>query len=142
MRHSLAKLFTGLVGLLAMSAAVPASAQPADEDIIVTSRYGAVPDHVQTVSQSVGYADLDLSTDAGRDILKHRLRLTARFLCDKLGESDTTSGVTPSCRDAAYKDALQRAGTVWEHFAPRGTAWVAPPAWHAPYPADWERAYP
>lgn len=129
-------------GLAASAIAFPAAAQPASEEIIVTGRYGRVPDNVQTVSQSVSYADLDLSTKAGRDELRHRVNLTARFLCDKLGESSTGDALAPSCRQAAVKDALDRVGTIEQSFAPRGTAWVRPPAWTAPYPGDWITRYP
>lgn len=113
------------------------------EELTVTGHYGRVPDNVQTASQVVGYADLDLSTQAGRRMLRHRVSLTARYLCEKLGESDVGSGpVVPSCRDAATKDAMQRVGTIEAGFAPRGTAWVAPAPWAAPYPADWDTRYP
>ena len=60
--------------------AAPVLAQPTTEDIIVEGRYGTVPDSVKTLSQAVSYADLDLSTQAGRDLLRQRIRLTARFL--------------------------------------------------------------
>jgi UrcA family protein len=126
---------------LTTAVAVPAVAQPSEE-IVVTGRYGSVPDSVKSLSQAVSYADLDLSTPAGRDELRRRVRLTARFLCDKLGESDTSSGVTPSCRDASTRDAMARVGTIQEGFAPRGTSWVAPPAWQPPYPPDWVTRYP
>lgn len=123
-------------------AAQHAVAQPVDEDIVVTGRYGRVPDNVQSVSQAVSYADLDLSLKADRDELRHRLNLTARFLCDKLGESDTSTSITPSCRDAAVHDAMDRLGTVEQHFAPRGSAWVRGTRWSAPYPSDWYTRYP
>jgi len=125
-----------------IAVASPVIAQPSSEEIIVTGRYGRVPDSVQSLSQAVSYADLDLSTAAGRSELRHRLNLTARFLCDKLGESDTSTGIVPSCRDAAVKDAMARAGTIEEKFAPRGTTWVAGPAWAPPYPSDWTTKYP
>jgi len=125
-----------------LGAAVPAVAQSSDEEVIVTGRYGPMPDNVQSLSQSVSYADLDLSTAAGRAEFRHRLRLTARFLCEKLGESDTATSVAPSCRDAAVRDALDRAGTLEAHFAPRGTTWVAGPAWQPPYPEAWVSKYP
>ena len=131
-------------GLLAASAftAQHAVAQPVDEDIVVTGRYGRVPDNVQSLSQAVSYADLDLSLKADRDELRHRLNLTARFLCDKLGESDTSTSITPSCRDSAVKDAMDRLGTVEQHFGPRGTTWVRGTRWAAPYPSDWYTRYP
>ena len=108
----------------------------------MTGRYGRVPDSVQSLSQAVSYADLDLSTKAGRDALHHRVALTARYLCDKMGESSTASPIAPSCRDAAVKDAMGRVGTIEEGFAPRGTTWVAGTRWQAPYPADWTQRYP
>jgi len=119
----------------------PAFAQPSEE-IVVMGRYGAAPDSARSLSQAVSYADLDLSTPAGRTELRRRLNLTARFLCDKLGESASSTGPAPSCRDAATRDALARVGTIEEKFAPRGTAWVAPPAWQPPYPPDWVTRYP
>src|SRR3546814_5192855 len=67
-----------------------AIAQDSPEAIIVTGEYGEVPDSVRTLSQAVSYADLDLSKEAGRDMLRHRVSLTARFLCDKLGETNTS----------------------------------------------------
>ncbi|MBW8786075.1 MAG: UrcA family protein, partial [Novosphingobium sp.] len=108
-------------------AAAPVLAQPAPpagappDEIIVTGRYGTVPESVRSLSQPVSYADLDLSTEAGRKELAHRVSLTARFLCDKLGEPTTSYGPVPSCRDAAVRDAMSRVGTIEEHFAPRGT---------------------
>jgi UrcA family protein len=129
-----------LMGAAIFGLAAPAMAQ-ADEDIVVTGRYGNVPDNVQSLSQRVSYADLDLATDSGRRILKQRISLTARYLCDKLGETDA-GPVVPNCRDAAARDALDRVGTWEAHVAPRGTAWVAGPAWQPPYPSDWDDRYP
>jgi len=127
--------------LLLASTALPAFAQT-NEEIIVTGRYGTAPDSVQSLSQNVSYADLDLSTKAGKEELRRRLSLTARFLCDKLGEPTTASPPVPSCRDAATNDAMQRVGTIEASFAPRGTGWVAPSPWQAPYPAEWAKRYP
>jgi UrcA family protein len=117
----------------------PVVVAPAPEQIVIVGHYGRVPDNADSASQIIGYGDLDLSIPADRDILRHRISLTARYLCDKLGESDTGSG---SCRDEATRDAMRRVGTIWEHFAPRGTAWVRPPAWVAPYPQTWVTQYP
>jgi UrcA family protein len=125
-----------------MSMAAPAAAQSSVEELTVTGRYGRAPDSVRSLSQTVSYADLDLSTGAGKREFRHRLQLTARYLCEKLGESNTGDAVAPSCRDAAVKDAMQRAGTLEAHFAPRGTTWTAGPAWAAPYPTDWVTKYP
>ena len=119
-----------------------ALAQDAPEEIVVTGEFGRAPDSVKSLSQVVSYADLDLSTQEGRNELRHRVNLTARFLCEKLGESDSSSPIAPSCRQAATRDAMNRVGKVESTFAPRGTTWVSPPAWQSPYPADWSTRYP
>lgn len=131
-----------MAGAAIVGFAAPSMAQ-SDEELVVTGRYGGtMPESVKSLSQTVSYADLDLSSAAGRAEFRHRIRLTARFLCGKLGENDTATGVGPSCRDAATQDAVKRAGTLEAHFAPRGTTWVAGPAWSAPYPAAWISQYP
>jgi len=137
---------TALCGLLA-SMVMPGLAAPAlaqsGEEIIVTGRWGRVPEDVATLSQSISYADLDLSLASDRRELQHRVNLTARYLCDKLGEKDSmTSSPIPTCRDAASQDALKRVGTMEASFAPRGTTWVRPSRWSAPYPSTWESQYP
>jgi UrcA family protein len=152
---SLPTLRWSLLGVVFLASAVPVVAQPAPvvvvqpapvvvaqpapEEIVIVGHYGRVPDNVDSLSMTVGYADLDLSYPADRKILRHRIALTARFLCDKLGESDTGPG---SCRDAATQDALRRVGTIEAHFAPRGTTWVRPQPWTPPYPVVWIQQYP
>lgn len=134
------------IGLLIAGAAIMATAAPAlaqaEEELVVTGRYGPVPDSVTSLSQTVSYADLDLSTVGGRAEFRHRLKLTARYLCEKLGESDTAPSVGQSCRQAAVDDAMRRAGTLEAHAAPRGTTWVASSRWTAPYPGEWVSRYP
>jgi hypothetical protein len=74
-------------------AGTPAFAQTVDE-LTVTGRLG--PDGApRSLSQAVSYGDLD--KDAARD------------LCDRLGESNTAyAPIVPSCRDAAYNDAISQ----------------------------------
>lgn len=117
----------------------PVVAAPVPDQIVIVGHYGTLPERVQSASVAVGYGDLNLSVPADRDILRHRISLSARYVCDRLGESDIGPG---SCRDEATRDALQRVGTIWEHAAPRGTAWVRPPAWVPPYPQAWVQQYP
>jgi UrcA family protein len=131
-----------LGGAVLAATAAPAFAQYEDEEITVTGRYGTVPDSAPSLSQAISYRDLDLSTQAGRAELRHRVKLTARYLCGKLGESNSTSGVGQSCQQAATEDALKRVGTIEEGFAPRGTAWAAGSPWAPPYPSDWSSRYP
>ena len=127
--------------LLALALAAPGAvrAQTTVEELTVTGPYGD-PDNIRSISQAVGFGDLDLATDVGRHEFKHRIALTARFLCDKLGESDTSDGVAPSFRDAATRDADAQADAVIAHFS--RAAWVARPAWAAPYPTTWVETYP
>lgn len=143
MKRALVSL--GLPGLLMGAAFVAPSAgiaQPGSEDIVIYGRYrDRVPDRSPSASQVVSYADLDLSTGWGRDELKHRVRLAARYLCDKLNEGPAV-GAADDCRSTAYRDAMDRIGTVEQHFAPRGTAWVRPAPWTAPWTADWASRYP
>lgn len=138
-----ARLFPALckLGLGAAIAAVsmPAMAQDYYEDeIVVFGSYERVPEDVQSLSQTVSFADLDLSTEWGWSEFKTRVSLTARYLCDKLGEPRFASYPATSCRRAAERDAMRRLGTHAQYRAPRDTAWVAGPDWVPPYPADWE----
>lgn len=135
-------LFAIVAGLGAAAASLPASAQSSVEELVVTGRLGNVPDSAKSLSRPVSYADLDLSTEAGRRVLHQRVSLTARWLCDKLGEGGSGDSLAPSCREAAVKDAKARLGTLEAGAAPRGTTWVAGPAWATPYPAEWSTKYP
>ncbi|MBD3761459.1 UrcA family protein [Rhizorhabdus sp.] len=127
--------------LITISVPSPLLAQSAEEELVVTGQYGTMPDSVKSLSQAVSYHDLDLSTGSGRAEIRHRIKLTSRYLCEKLGESGSSSGVVPSCEQAATTDAMKRIGTIEESFSPRGTTWVAGPAWAPPYPADWAKRY-
>ena len=115
--------------------------QDQQDDIVVQGRWGRVRDDVDTLSQRVSYADLDLRYAEDRRELRHRVDLTARYLCDRLGEDEGSSSVVPSCREAAVRDAMRRVGTIEAHWAPRGTGWVRPVAWQAPYPTSWKNRY-
>jgi UrcA family protein len=131
-----------LAGAALVAAATPVLAQSSVEEVTVTGRYGPLPDNVRSISQTVSFADLDLGSTDGRHELKHRIALTARYLCDKLGESDTSDPVVPSCRDVATSDADTRADAVIASFSSRGPTWEARSAWSAPYPRTWVEKYP
>jgi len=64
---------------------------------------------IRSLSQAVDYADLDLTTRAGADTLKFRIKATATQLCEQLGESGSSTGPVPSCEDAATTDAMKQA---------------------------------
>ena len=131
-----------LAGAALVAAATPVLAQSTVEEVTVIGRHGPLPDDVRSISQTVSYADLDLGSADGRHELKHRIALTARYLCDKLGESDASDPVVPSCRDAATRDAVAQADAAIAHFASRGPAWVARSTWSGPYPRTWIEEYP
>lgn len=135
------KMPLAALALAGASAAIPALAQPADEDITVTGRFGSDA-QAQSLSQAVSYADLDLSLKADRDTLRQRVSLTARYLCHRLGETDNGPPIVPSCETGAVRDAMARVGTVEAGFAPRGTKWVRPAPWRSPYPEEWARPRP
>jgi UrcA family protein len=119
-------------GGLGIIAGAPASAQSTVEELTVTGHYG--PDNTPSrLSQAVSYADLDLSTSDGRYLLKQRISLTARYLCDRLGEDEASDGVLPSCKDAAISDAMAQARPIIPYFT-RGSQWAAGPAWNQTYP--------
>lgn len=129
-----------LLGVASLGWSATATAQTTAEDIEVIGRYGTVPADVRSLSARVSYADLDLSTEAGKERFRDRVALTARYLCQKLGEPEmTATPPVPSCREAAVSDAMERVRTVETNFKARGRTWVAGPAWQAPYPPEWEK---
>jgi UrcA family protein len=136
MKRSISSLFlaSGLSCLLAtgvvLTAATPASAQTVEE-LTVTGRYGP-GDQPKSLSYAVSYRDLDLRTQFGQDELRHRIEVTVRYLCDKLGETSTSSAVVPSCRDAATKDALAQARVAIDTAPVRVAGWVPGPVWIPP----------
>ena len=99
-------LISGALLGAAIAVATPAMAQNASQEITVSGEYGTAPDNVRSLSIPVSYADLDLSTDPGRRLLRQRINLTARFLCDRLGEENAASPVAPTCRDGAVRTAM------------------------------------
>jgi UrcA family protein len=101
----------GLAAALAVGgllfAAAPAAAQTVVDEVTVMGGIG--PDgRPDRLSRAVSYADLDLVYKADRDELKARIRWTARDLCRELGETGV-SGLTPSCENAAVREAMAQA---------------------------------
>ena len=99
----------------AAALAVPAAAQtyyyePTVGEVVVTP-LGPMYDRDGRVSLSrvVSYADLDLTTYGGQQILRQRIRATARDICRQLG--DVPGGVTGSLlpRGDCVSDAVRNA---------------------------------
>jgi UrcA family protein len=102
-----------VAGAATFAFARPAAAQTVYDDVPTVGEvvvYGGPvgPDgRPERLSQAVSYADLDLSTWSGREALRHRIRDTARSLCDALNEPSTRAGdpLVPSCVDEAVRGA-------------------------------------
>lgn len=98
----------------AAAAATPAAAQYTYdnysgayvEEVVVPGTYryrGARPN---TLSRRVSYRDLDLATYDGQQVLKMRIRATARDICRDLGEGRGSGGpLLRSCEDDAVRSA-------------------------------------
>jgi UrcA family protein len=84
----------------------PASAQTVDE-LTVTGRLDGA--HARTLSQTVSYADLDLTQYADRERLRLRVNDTARRLCTQLNQQSPNPGnMGHSCQEVAARDALDQ----------------------------------
>lgn len=114
---------------------------PLPDDIIVDAPRHRLPyrlpDDVESASQVVNYADLDLRYREDRAILRRRVDRTARDLCNRLGERDTGVSIVPSCREAAVRDAMRRVGTYDATYIPRESVLIEPH--YIPYRTGWDR---
>lgn len=83
--------------------------EAADESAITFSaRYGLAP-NMRTLSASVSYADLDLTTAADRDLLQERVRLMAHDLCRRLGENGLgPTAAAPSCEELVVNSSREQ----------------------------------
>ena len=101
-----------------------------DEVVVTPYYYRNGPDRLSRV---VSIRDLDLTTPSGREVMRLRIRDTARDLCRALGESPGSR----SCEDQAIRDARPQARlAVNQAFANRSYAYL-----DSGYPYDF-RAYP
>ena len=99
----------------------PAGAQTVEE-LTVTGRLT----DAAALSQVVSYDDLDLTTSAGEDTLKSRIKDTAKDLCRRLGEANQGSTpLVPSCEAGAYRDAVPQMQLAVASATPRTDAAVA-----------------
>lgn len=131
-RHLLAGLAAAGLAL----AAAPALSQTVEELTVVGS-YGS-DGQPQTLSRIVDISDLDLRTDAGVDVMKLRIRDTARDICRELNAQDHPRELSlqQACINQAVASAAMqqrtaiaqaRASTVYAEAAP-APSYVAPTA--------------
>ena len=114
-----------------LTVAAGAAAAQTVSEIVITPRLG--PDGRPTqLSRGVPFGDLDLRTVAGQDVLKARVRDTARDLCRELGED--RSGPSPlaqTCIDRAIAGSREQVRVaIADSFAGRYAVApaVVPPA--------------
>jgi UrcA family protein len=101
-----------LAASAALLGAAPAFAQPLDE-LTVTGQLR--DDRAQSLSETVSYADLDLSRYADRQELLLRVNNTARRLCVRLNQDyPSAANLGRSCQDYAVRGAM---GQVRQAFA-------------------------
>ncbi|WP_091739650.1 UrcA family protein [Phenylobacterium immobile] len=95
-----------LTAAAALCLAAPAFAQAVNE-VTVMGHYAGQGEKPMSISRVVSYADLDLSRSKDMDILKQRVRYTARRICAELGEAPTNqANLDRSCQDTAVREAL------------------------------------
>ena len=99
------------LSLGAVAAATPAAAQYAYtgtyvDEVVVPGFYRYRGDRPTTLSRVVSYRDLNLATYDGQQVLKMRIRATARDICRELGEGRGNGGpLMRSCEDDAVRSA-------------------------------------
>jgi UrcA family protein len=126
---------------LAAATALPAAAQvyTYDDgtvvDEVIVSPIGPYRNGPDRMSQRVSLSDLDLTTYAGRQVMRLRVRDAARNVCRALGEGPGNGGpLLRSCEDQAIRDtAPQMRVAVNEAIRSRAYAYNDLGA----YPYDW-----
>ena len=108
---------------------------PYVDEVIVSPLYRGSPDRLSRV---VSIRDLDLTTLSGREVLRLRIRDTARDICRELGEDRFSgSAITSSCVDQAIRDARPQVRLAQRQaWTNRSYAYLEPQ-----YPYD-SRIYP
>ena len=96
--------FAGAAAIAAPAVAQEYYYEPTVAEVVVTPLYDR--DGRTTVSRAVSYADLDLTTYGGQQILKQRVRATARDICREL-ERGATGPM--SSRGSCETDAIRGA---------------------------------
>ncbi|HEV2530095.1 UrcA family protein [Phenylobacterium sp.] len=123
------------------AAAAPALAQTV-EQLTVTGQWNGRGEPPATLSRIVSYDDLDLRLAADQSVLRRRIEVTAREICDELGQDrPNRTNLGRSCQDMAVNNAMQQVrfavaqsfstpGPAYAVVAPTGegadTAYVAP----------------
>jgi UrcA family protein len=111
MRHLALATLTAAAALVT---GAPAFAQSLDE--VTVTGHGP---RAMSLSDTVSYADLDLTLRADRDRLARRVSDTAGRLCDQLDQDPASNhNIGKSCKDVAIRGAM---GQVRQAFADAGS---------------------
>jgi UrcA family protein len=78
--------------------------------LTLTTSAFAQDSNTVTLSSAVSYRDLDLTTDAGRTKLQHRVQRAALELCARSGQS-----FLPAMKQVCLEDAMARAAELQRH---------------------------
>jgi len=114
MRH----LALSLAAAAAFAAGAPAVAQTLEE-LTVTGH--ALRYQPQSLSETVSYADLDLTSRRDRHRLAERVNMTAQRLCDRLNEPPPSPGnLGHSCEEIAIRDAMGQVRLAYADARARG----------------------
>jgi UrcA family protein len=126
----------GLLAGAALAAAGLVAAHPAfsqtatvEEFVVIGQRPG-----MEKFTYPISFADLDLKTVSGQAALRHRVRVSAEYVCRKLADRDNKPSTFGDCRrkaidgaQAATAKAIDAAHARKGPFHP-GHAWDPPPA--------------
>jgi len=94
---------TAAAGLAAAALSAPAFAQTAEELVVTGHALRGAP---QSLSETVSYADLDLTQKGQRAILERRISDAAGRICDRLNEARPSAGnLGHSCQEVAIRGA-------------------------------------
>lgn len=100
---------TALCGItLGLAAMIVTPALAQDGDIVVSGPYVELPDGRLISSQTISYADLDLSLSDDRMELRRRITSTARDVCNTLRRHSDYVSLSPDCENGAIGGALSQ----------------------------------
>lgn len=77
-------------------------------DIVVSGPYAVLPDGRMISSQTISYADLDLTLSADRLELRQRISATARGVCNMLRRNSDYINLSSDCENGAISGALSQ----------------------------------
>lgn len=122
------RTFAPLLAAACAAAFAGVAAAQAVDEVTVIGHHANKALH-DDVSYKVTYADLDLRTQDGRDVLNQRIKTTAVYVCKQLGEAREGHSI---CIDNAIKDASASARRAARAAQERQVAWKPGPSWTPP----------